>query len=128
MTDTPTQRSKYPSITTMIVTSVVAGVLCGLFFGEYTTAIKWVGDAFVGLLQMAVLPYVAASLVTNVGRLSVGASFRLLRTAVVVLLALWGVGIVTLVSPARIWLAGSPIWRKNQWGIRTSTSPTVSFT
>ena len=54
-----------------IAAGLMLGLACGLFFGEYTRWIKWIGDAFVGLLQMAVLPYVAISLVANVGRLSI---------------------------------------------------------
>ncbi len=85
-----------PSFSTVIVAALLLGTLCGLFFGEYTNWIKWIGDAYVGLLQMAVLPYVAVSLIANVGRLSVVGAARLLRISAGVLLLLCVIGLVTL--------------------------------
>ncbi len=99
-----------PSFTTSIVIALLLGLLCGLLFGEYTNWIKWVGDAFVGLLQMAVLPYVAVSLITNVGRLSFSSSLRLLRISVSVLILLWLVGLVALLIMTQAfpdWESGS---------------------
>ncbi len=46
------------------------GVGCGLFFGEHCAPLAIAGDAFIGLLQMTVLPYIALSLLVNLGRLS----------------------------------------------------------
>ena len=102
----PTSRKKGPSFTSLIVGGLLLGLFCGLFFGEYTSWIKWIGDAFVGLLQMAVLPYVATSLIANVGRLSLAESARLLRVAAAVLCLLWLVGLVTLV----IMTGAFPAW------------------
>lgn len=42
----------------------------GLFFGEYAAVLSVIGDAFVGLLQMTVLPYIAIAIISNIGRLS----------------------------------------------------------
>jgi Na+/H+-dicarboxylate symporter/ABC-type amino acid transport substrate-binding protein len=93
----PSKIKKGPSLTALIAAGLLLGLLCGLFFGEYTSWIKWIGDVFIGLLQMAVLPYVATSLIANVGRLSLAESARLLRVAAAVLCLLWFVGLVTLV-------------------------------
>ena len=106
----PSKNKKRPGFTTLIVSGLLLGLLCGLFFGEYTRWIKWIGDAFVGLLQMAVLPYVAVSLIANVGRLSMVESARLMRIAVAVLFALWAVGMVTLAAMTQafpVWETGS---------------------
>lgn len=96
MAESATEKKKGPGLTSLIVAGFLLGTACGLFFGEYTSWIKWIGDAFVGLLQMAVLPYVAISLITNVGRLSPGDGARLLRVSTAVLVLLWFVGLVTL--------------------------------
>lgn len=80
----------------MIVAGLLLGIICGLFFGEYTSWIKWIGDAFVGLLQMAILPYVAVSLIANVGRLTPSGGARLLWVSTLVLIGLWMIGLVTL--------------------------------
>ncbi len=99
-----------PGFTTLIVIGILLGLACGLFFGEYTSWLKWVGDAFVGLLQMAVLPYVAISLVANVGRLSWTDGARLLRVSAAVLAILWVIGLATLMMMTQAfpaWETGS---------------------
>lgn len=96
--------------TTKIVISLLLGLICGLFFGESIEWIKWVGDAFVGLLQMAVLPFVAASLIVNVGRLSAETGWKLLRISSAVLCALWMVSLIALaisVQAFPMWETGS---------------------
>ena len=75
---------------------LVSGVLCGLFFGEQTSGLKWIGDAFVGLLQMAVLPYVAVSLIANIGRLSFEQGVHVLRCSLQVMILLWLIGLAAL--------------------------------
>ena len=52
-----------------IFVGLIAGVICGLFFGEYCARIDFIGKAFIGLMQMTILPYIAVALVTNIGRL-----------------------------------------------------------
>ncbi len=108
--ETRDQQRRRPSFTTMIITGVLLGLAWGLFLGEYGAWVKWIGDAYVGLLQMTVLPYVALSLTCNVGRLSVKQGGRLARVAFGVLVLLWLIGLITLVVmrfsfPA--WDAGS---------------------
>jgi Na+/H+-dicarboxylate symporter len=95
------KQRKPVGFTTKIVISLLLGLFCGLFFGESIQWIKWVGDAFVGLLQMAVLPYVAMSLIVNVGRLSSENGWKLLRISAAVLLALWMVSLVALAIMAQ---------------------------
>ncbi len=93
-----------------IAAGLMLGIFCGLFFGEYTSWIKWIGDAFVGLLQMAILPYVAISLVVNVGRLSISRGTRLLVAGLGVLLLLWLIAVCTLIIVSQAfptWETGS---------------------
>ena len=95
MVESSAQR-KRPGFTTVILVSIIFGVACGLFFGESIDWVKSIGDAFVGLLQMAVLPYVSISLIANFGRLSLSRGARLLRVSTAVLMVLWGVGVIAL--------------------------------
>jgi Na+/H+-dicarboxylate symporter/ABC-type amino acid transport substrate-binding protein len=113
---------KGPGLTVLIVTGLLFGFACGLFFGEYTSWIKWVGDAFIGLLQMAVLPYVATSLVANVGRLSYRGGARLLRVSAGVLLMLWLVGLTTLL----IMTQAFPAWETGSFFSSSFTEEPVS--
>lgn len=106
MTEKTETKSKKPGFTTAIIAGLLLGVLCGIFFGEYTRWVKWIGDAFVGLLQMAILPYVAVSLIVNVGRLTSSSGAKLLRVSVCVLAMLWAVGLLTLL----IMMQAFPDW------------------
>jgi len=54
------------SLSAWILIGAVLGLACGLFFGEYATVLSVVGDAFVGLLQMTVLPYIAINVSCNI--------------------------------------------------------------
>ncbi len=96
MSDLPGKQKRWPGFTTLIVIGLGLGLFCGLVFGELTHSIKWIGDVYVGLLQMAVLPYVAMSLVASIGRMSPAQGIRLLRIGVLVILGLWLVGLVAL--------------------------------
>lgn len=95
-----TSRKRHPSFSTWVLISLVLGIGCGLFLGEYAESIRWVSDVYVGLLQMAVLPYVLVSLMTNIGQLTRESGIRLLRISFLVLLVLWVIGLVTLAVSA----------------------------
>ena len=65
------------------------GIACGLFFGEYCSPLKIIGDAFIGLLRMTVLPYIAVSLIANLGRLTFSETKRLAWIGGLTLGVLW---------------------------------------
>ncbi len=67
------------------------GILAGVFFGELVGFLSVVGDAFILLLQMSVLPYVAVSLIVGLGRLSREEAVSLARHAGISLLVLWAI-------------------------------------
>ena len=86
------------SLSSRILIGLVAGVACGLFFGEYCARLEVVGEAFIDLLQMTILPYITAALILNIGKLSAGQARRLAGHAGLVLLVLWAVAGVALVA------------------------------
>ena len=53
-----------------IAGGLLLGILVGVLFGEYCGALGVVGNAYVGLLQMTVLPFLMISLVAKMGRLN----------------------------------------------------------
>ena len=67
---------KNVSLYTLILAGVLLGAACGIFLGEYASGLSLVGDAFIGLLQMTVLPYIIVALISNIGRLSVAEGRR----------------------------------------------------
>ena len=70
------------------------GIFSGIFFGERVAFLKVVGDAFVLLLQMTVLPYIIVSLIGGLGGLSHQAAASLARKCGALLLLLWATGLL----------------------------------
>lgn len=97
-------------MTTKVLLALGLGTACGLFFGEYIAWMKVLGDIYVGLLQMTVLPYITASLIVSIGRLTWGEGKKMMVAGGLVLLGLWilGLGAVAL-SPLTLpaWETGS---------------------
>ena len=81
---------------TWTVLGLLLGLACGVIFGEYCAPLGVVGDAFIGLLQMTVLPYIVVSLIASFGRLSIRQSRRLGVVGGAVLCVLWGIGLYTI--------------------------------
>ena len=84
-------------LSAQILIGLILGVACGLFFGELCAPLKVGGDAFIGLLQMTVLPYIVLSLLVNLGRLSLERGRRLIAAGVAVLTFLIGLGMAVVV-------------------------------
>ncbi|MCO6458590.1 MAG: cation:dicarboxylase symporter family transporter [Pirellulaceae bacterium] len=94
------KRKRRLGLSTWTMLGLAAGIFCGIFFGEYCAPLSVVGDAFVRLLQMTVLPYVVVVLIGNLGRLTVVQRRRLAGVAGCVLLLLWAVGLWTVFALA----------------------------
>ena len=80
------------SLSTNILIGLLLGVFVGLFFGEYSARLQILGDAFIKLLQMSILPYIVVSIIAGIGGLSFGQAKSLARKAGVLLLLFWAVG------------------------------------
>jgi proton glutamate symport protein len=79
-----------------IVIGLALGVTTGLFLGELAAPLKFAGDAFVGLLQMTVLPYIVLALVGGIGKISASQSRLLLGRVVLIVAGLWLVGFLAV--------------------------------
>lgn len=90
------------SFTLKIVVGLVLGVLAGLFLGEIAAPFTVAGEAFIGLLQMTVLPYIVVSLMSNIGGISWAERRGLLKAGIVVLFLtlLLGVAVLAIVPMA----------------------------
>ena len=84
------------SFTAKILTGLALGIFAGLFFGELAAPASLLGDVFIGLLQMTVLPYIVISLVANLGSISWAKSRRLILAAIAVLALLLLLGVIIL--------------------------------
>ena len=90
--------SKKKSMTGRILIGIGLGLFVGLFFGESAGWLQIVGDVFVGLLQMTVLPFVTVSLISNIGRFSIAEGRALAKVGSMVLLLLFGVSLLALLA------------------------------
>ena len=84
------------NLTTLILLGLFLGILLGLFLGELATVLQPVGDAYVRLLQMSVLPYIAVSLIIGVGRLSYLEAKTLSLKFISFLFIIWLIGFIVL--------------------------------
>ncbi len=75
-----------------IVGSLLSGIGVGLFFGEKAATLQILGDVYIGLLQMTVLPYILFALIANIGLLNFFEARLLARHGLLVLLILWLLG------------------------------------
>ena len=84
------------SLSTRIVTGLTLGILVGLFVGEKALAIQWIGDVWIRLMQMTVLPYVVVSLISGVGSLDKVLAKSLAIRGGLLLLLFWLVSAVII--------------------------------
>ena len=94
----PAQPKKRLGLAKMTLIGLVAGIFCGLFFGEETFRLQVIGNIYVRLLQMTVLPYIIFSLIGNIGKLTVEQGKLLAKRAGTALVLLWGIGIIVVVT------------------------------
>ena len=79
-----------------LIIALVLGVATGVLIGEHAAVFKIVGDAFIGLMQMTVLPYILVALISNLAKIELGKSKKLISAAVLTLLFLLGIGILMI--------------------------------
>ena len=77
------------SLSAQIFLGLGLGIATGIFLGEITAPLKIVGEGFVQLLQMAVLPYIVIALISGLGKLKYGEAVRLSLRVGSLLLLIW---------------------------------------
>ncbi len=80
-----------------ILIGLGAGILVGLFFGEMTAPLKIIGDAYVGMMQMTVMPFIVLALIGGVGKLSARQGKLLLTRVAAIIIGLWLIGFYSIV-------------------------------
>jgi Na+/H+-dicarboxylate symporter len=79
------------TFSTQVLIGFVLGILCGIFFGEYCQFLQIVGNAFIKLLQITILPYITVSLILGIGGLNYEQAKILAIKAGKLLLLFWGI-------------------------------------
>jgi len=108
------------SLATQVLLGFLLGVASGIVFGDLITPVGLIGDAFIRLLQMTVMPYVVVSLILGLGQLSAADAGMLIRRAGALLLVLWAVALAfVLMMPLTY-----PDWEASSWFSTTLLEPT----
>ncbi len=59
-----------PSPTAQMIIATIAGIIFGLFLGDYAANIKFIGDIFIRLIQMSIVILVMTSVISSLGDLA----------------------------------------------------------
>lgn len=86
----------------LILAGLLLGIVAGLFFGERCSQLRILGDAYVRLLQMTVLPYIVVALVRGFGQLSLDSVKRFAVDGGRLVLLLWCIGVTLSFALATI--------------------------
>ncbi|HNQ26118.1 MAG TPA: cation:dicarboxylase symporter family transporter [Methanoregulaceae archaeon] len=82
------------SFTIQVFISLIAGILCGLFFGESAQILVPIGNIFIGLMQITSIPSVVIFIVTGIGSIGHEDAKRFLKTVAAILLLIWFLGVL----------------------------------
>ena len=84
-----TKNKKGISLSTQILIGLTLGLFVGLFLGEKASALAIIGKAYIGLIQMSILPYMVGSLMLGIGSLNYEKAAKLAITGGIVLVTSW---------------------------------------
>ena len=85
-------RKKQPlSLSSKIIIGMGLGFIVGIFFGEYCAFLQIIGDAFIKLLQMTILPYIVVSLISGLGGLTFDQAKLMAKKGGVLMLLFWAI-------------------------------------
>ncbi|MHC4204740.1 MAG: cation:dicarboxylate symporter family transporter [Planctomycetota bacterium] len=81
----------------LTILGLVLGVATGIFFGEMAGYLRIVGDVFINLLLITVIPYISVSLITGLGGLEYSEITKLSLRGGGLVLLIWLLTIIILV-------------------------------
>jgi Na+/H+-dicarboxylate symporter len=88
------------SMSHQVLAALLLGVVAGIVFGEWTIQIAFIGDIYIGLLLMMVLPYIIIALISGIDKLTLDQAKQLTKYAVIILFLMWAViGTVLVLLP-----------------------------
>ena len=93
-----TDKKNKMSMSTIVLLSFAFGIAAGLFFGEMVAWMAIIGDAFIKLLQMTIIPYIIVSLISSLGMLSVEQAKNLGVQVGKLMLVIWAFGLLVMFS------------------------------
>ncbi len=116
-------RSVKLSLTAKILIGLGLGILTGLFFGESAAVLQIVADAYIRLMQMVVLPYLAVALMVGLGQLDLAQARALALRGGALLLLFWAIALLTVFLMSLTF----PEWHTGSFFSSTLVEPRKSF-
>ncbi|MFC1828837.1 cation:dicarboxylate symporter family transporter [Thermodesulfobacteriota bacterium] len=92
--ETNKKEKKKLSLSSQILIGMALGILAGIFLGEYCAFLQIIGDAFIQLLQMTILPYITFSMIVGIGGLTLNKAKMLAKKAGVLMLLFWAISLI----------------------------------
>ena len=86
------------SFASKIFASIIAGAICGLFFGESAQILAPLGTIFIKMMQITVLPSVIIFIITGIASINQTDAKEFLKKAALVMLSIWFLGIIVFFS------------------------------
>jgi Na+/H+-dicarboxylate symporter len=88
------EAKKKLSLSAKIMIGMGLGFAAGIFFGEYCAFLQIIGNAFIQLLQITILPYITFSMILGIGGLTSDQAKLMAKKAGLLLLLFWGISFV----------------------------------
>lgn len=112
-------------LSTKVLMGLAAGIATGIVLGDLAAPLSIVGQAFILILQVTVLPFMVVSLISGLGRLDAKTALAIVRSGGVVLLILWAVVMMAVL----IFPASFPNWESASFFSRSlvETPEPVNF-
>ncbi len=95
------------NLSARIFLGLVLGILVGLFLGEMASGFAFLGDIFIRLFQMPVIPYIIVSLIGSLGRLNYTQAKSIFIKGGIVILVFWAITLLIVV----LFPLGLPAWK-----------------
>ena len=84
------------SLSLRILIGLGLGILTGLFLGDLAEPLQVVSDAYIRLMQMTVVPYMAIALIVGLGQLTLAQAKLLAARGVLLLLLFWAIAYLVI--------------------------------
>jgi Na+/H+-dicarboxylate symporter/ABC-type amino acid transport substrate-binding protein len=82
------------SFAAQIFASLIAGTICGLFFGEKTQILAPIGNIFIKLIQIAIIPSIVIFIITGIGSINKADAKEFLKKVALIMLLMWFLGLI----------------------------------
>jgi Na+/H+-dicarboxylate symporter/ABC-type amino acid transport substrate-binding protein len=86
------------SFAVKVFISIIAGIICGLFFGEKAQILEPIGTVFIKLMQITVLPSIIIFIIAGLGSINQADAKEFFKKFLSIILMIWLLGIITFYS------------------------------